>query len=242
MPVSCTAGLRPRALSISAAQSSHEGVGNIPHMVTMWGGGGLSGTVGKCDLLALRVTSLVVGVGALWGSSRGPWGSTMVLGAFVSLCTLPSSLYPGCWGLCAWFPVLMSSRSWGSSSLPFGLPSMSLGSNPLSSRVEMHSSCPSSHGHVLASSSHTISSPLTSSFVLPNTVCTSSSSFLPSPLTFPFVSSQVIMFVPIVMSLMVATAISGFVSLVLRSKPSFSLSHNRVLVSHACLLSDSLLS
>ena len=56
--------------------------------------GGSAGTVvlaGGCDTLALHILSLVAGVGALWGSPRGPWGSTTVLGACASPCAFPSS-------------------------------------------------------------------------------------------------------------------------------------------------------
>ena len=189
-PGLCTVGLRLRASSTLAAQSSHEDMGNVLYVVATWGGGGLSGTVvlaGGCDMLALHITEFEVGVGASWGSSCGPWGSTTVLGVHASPCALPSSSYPGCWGLHAWFSVLVSSRPLGLCSFPFGLPLMSLGSNPSSSHAEMHSSRPLSRGHVLASSSPPVSlSPVSSSFVSSNMVRTFSS-FLPSPLILLFV-------------------------------------------------------
>ena len=55
--------------------------------------------------------------------------------------------------------------------------------------------------------------PLTSSFVSSNTVCTSSSSFLSAPLILFSFLFCVIVLMSIIMSLMVTTAVSGFVSL-----------------------------
>ena len=56
------AGLRLRASSTSVAQSSCGYVGDVLYMVVTWGGGGLVGMVGGCDILALCIMLLVVGV------------------------------------------------------------------------------------------------------------------------------------------------------------------------------------
>ena len=65
-------------------------------------GGGSVGMVvlaGGCDMLTLYITSLVVGVGALWGVAHGPLGSMMLLVACLSPHVPPLSSNSGSWYL-----------------------------------------------------------------------------------------------------------------------------------------------
>ena len=158
-----------------------------------------------CDTLALHITSLVAGVGVLWGGSRGACGSMMVQVVHASPQMSSLLSYCGYWGL------HMSLQSGGSCSLSLGLYSSPSSLSPLSSCAGtclLPASLCQSHHPILTSSS-----PLTSSFVSPNMVCPSSASVLSSPLTLPFVSPGVTASMSIVASLVVATAVSGFISL-----------------------------
>ena len=87
-------------------------------------GGGSAGTVvlvGGCDTLMLYITSLVAGVGALWGASRVVWSSTTLLVMCSSLCASPSSSNSGTLFMWLALAILCSTRLPPSSTLPLDL-------------------------------------------------------------------------------------------------------------------------
>ena len=89
-------------------------------------GGSLVGTVvlmGGCDTLTLCITSLVVGVGALWGIAHRPLGSMILLVACSSLHVSLLSSNSGSLGIPAQSLDLMYASCWGLCSLPLELDS-----------------------------------------------------------------------------------------------------------------------